>query len=269
MKNDTAVHTSQRNSSFELLRIISMFIMIICHFMIHGGFTFDAQTLSVPRFYTGFIRGIGQPCVDIFILISGYFLINDNRSFFNIKKILAFLGQVLFYSVSIYLIAIIFGIVKLESTASIIKAIIKALFPLTMNSWWFAGTYFVMYLIHPFLNIVLRKLDKNTFQKLVIAELIMWSVIPTLTPTKYQSNDLWWFVTLYSVAAYIRLYGLNPKFTRKHCVIMLLISVFVQYSLCSVLTLLGTKSTLMYNNIYHFHNKQYIFTFLTSLAMFL
>lgn len=43
-------NSNGRKSSFELLRIIAMFSIVIFHFALHGGFSFDSQTVSVPRF---------------------------------------------------------------------------------------------------------------------------------------------------------------------------------------------------------------------------
>lgn len=45
-----------RNSSMELLRIISMIMIVSCHFVAHGGFTFLSITISQRfRFYKFFI----------------------------------------------------------------------------------------------------------------------------------------------------------------------------------------------------------------------
>lgn len=77
----------KRNSSFELLRIISLFSITICHFATHGGFCFDAQMVSIPRFWWYFIEMGGNFGVDVFVLISGYFLITEKYKVFNFKKI--------------------------------------------------------------------------------------------------------------------------------------------------------------------------------------
>lgn len=174
-----------RNSSIELLRIISMVMILSCHFATHGGFSFDAQTLSVPRFWWYFIEMGGNFGVDVFVLISGYFLITSKGGIFNFKRILKFWGQVIFYSIVIYLV---FGILGVSEFSA--KSLLKTFFPITFSSWWFASTYFVLYLIHPFLNMFLKKIDKSTYQKLLVMEVILWVIIPTFTFSSYQSNSL-------------------------------------------------------------------------------
>ena len=85
LKIDRRLNTNStkvaRDSSFELLRIISMFFIAICHFATHGGFDFGAQTLTLPRFWWYFIEMGGNFGVDVFVLISGYFLLHQRMSY--------------------------------------------------------------------------------------------------------------------------------------------------------------------------------------------
>lgn len=81
---------TSRNSSIELLRIISMAMIVACHFATHGDFSFDTKSLFIPRLWWDFIEMGGNLEVDIFVLISGYFLITDSGKIFNLKRILKF-----------------------------------------------------------------------------------------------------------------------------------------------------------------------------------
>ena len=253
-----------RNSSIELLRIISMLMIVFSHFATHGGFTFPLQTLSIPRLWWNFIEMGGSFGVDVFVLISGYFLITDKGGFFNIKRILKFWGQVFFYSIVIYGI---FGIAGVSEFG--IVSLVKTIFPITFGSWWFASTYFVLYIIHPFINILLRNLDKSTFQKLLVMVVLIWCIIPTFTTSSYQSNNLLWFITLYSVAGYVRLHGLNPKFTIKHWILIWLAFSLLRYLSCVILMLIGTKISFVGNHTLFFYGRQSVLTFLSSLALFM
>ena len=177
-RQTTASTKAERDSSFELLRIISMFFIAICHFATHGGFSFDAQTLSIPRFWWFFIEMGGNFGVDVFVLISGYFLVKSQNELFNIKRILKFWGQVFFYSVLIYSIFAVAGVSDFS-----FKSLLKTVFPIIFGQWWFASTYFVLYLIHPFLNILLNKIEKKTYQSLLTLLIIIWCIIPTFSFT--------------------------------------------------------------------------------------
>lgn len=88
----------KRISNIELLRIIAMIMIIMHHFALHGcsqlqrGYTFNTVVIDV------FILG-GKVGVDLFILISGYFMVDSKIT---MRKILKFVGQVWFYSISIF-----------------------------------------------------------------------------------------------------------------------------------------------------------------------
>lgn len=254
----------QRNSSIELLRIISMVMILSCHFATHGGFSFDTSELSVPRLWWDVLEMGGYFGVDVFVLISGYFLVTSKGSIFNFKRILKFWGQVFFYSVAIYFICGLMGISDFGVTS-----MIKAFFPITFEVWWFASTYFVLYLIHPFLNMLLQKLDQNTYKALITMQLIMWCVIPTFTTSPYQGNILVWFVTLYCVAGYVRLFGLNTRFTVKGYAGFWLLFSGLRYLSCVVLTMISAKVSFVSGFILFFYEPQSILTFLSALSLFM
>lgn len=253
-----------RNSSIELLRIITMYLIVLNHFVIHGGFAFEAQTLSVARFWCYFLAMGGIMGVDVFVLISGYYLISDKRSFFNGKKILKLWGQIIFYSVSIYVTARLLDISGVD-----IHKLPETLFPITYGAWWFASTYFVLYLIHPFINVMLHSIDQAAYKKLLALLFTMWCLIPTITQKSFQGNNLLWFVTLYCAAGYIRLYGLFPKFSVKRWILLFVLSLVLKYSTAVIYILLGTKIPYFYDNSMYFYTKESAFTFACALSLFM
>lgn len=253
-----------RNSAMELLRIISMIMIVFHHFAVHGGFEFGA-TLSVTHFWYNLIVMGGKIGVNIFVLISGYYLIDSDKKIFdNINKIIKFVGQVWFYSVGIFLVGILTGIADLN-----IKDIIKTFFPITFSRWWFASTYFVLYLIHPYLNKLLHSIDKSLYQKLLLLLVVCWSIIPTFTSSSFQSNSLLWFITLYAIAGYIKLYGLNKKFSTKHYSLMFLALLILTYSSSIVLTVLGNKWNFFTSYITYFYGQEKLTVLLISLCLFM
>ena len=58
-----------RSSNFELLRIISIFMIICFHCSFHGQF----QTSGENKIIINFFNQLGELGVNCFILISGYF----------------------------------------------------------------------------------------------------------------------------------------------------------------------------------------------------
>ena len=90
----------QRSSNLELLRIISMFLIVMHHYAVHGGFQLLEKDLSLNKIIIQILSGGGQLGVNLFILISGYFLIDSE---FKINKLLKLIFETFFYSVIILL----------------------------------------------------------------------------------------------------------------------------------------------------------------------
>ena len=225
-----------RNTSIELLRIISMIMIMFHHFAYHGNFEWNFNEVTLPHLWYDFILRGGKVGVDIFVLISGYFLIENTEKLFQPKKLLKFWGQVVFYSIMTYLLS-----VMLRLNAFEIKQLIKVCLPITYPGWWFASTYFMLYLIHPFLNKLLHGLSKTEYQYLILMMVLCWSIIPTATTQLFESNSLLWFVTLYGIAGYVNLYGGNQKLQSKHYFSLYFMVLIITYTVSTTFLFLGTK----------------------------
>ena len=225
-----------RNTSIELLRIISMIMIMFHHFAYHGNFEWNFNEVTLPHLWYDFILMGGKVGVDIFVLISGYFLIEITEKLFQPKKLLKFWGQVVFYSIMTYLLS-----VMLRLNAFEIKQLIKVCLPITYPGWWFASTYFMLYLIHPFLNKLLHGLSKTEYQYLILMMVLCWSIIPTATTQLFESNSLLWFVTLYGIAGYVNLYGGNQKLQSKHYFSLYFMVLIITYTVSTTFLFLGTK----------------------------
>lgn len=228
--------TMYRNSSIELLRIISMVMIMFHHFAYHGNFEWNYNEITIPHLWYNYILMGGKVGVNIFVLISGFFLIENTERLFQPKKLLKFWGQVVFYSITTYFLSIVLQINNFD-----IKQIIKICFPITYPGWWFASTYFMLYLIHPFLNKLLHDLNKNVYQYLILLLVLCWSIIPTLTTQLFESNSLLWFITLYVIAGYAKIYGFNERLKSKHYFFLFLIVLVCSYLISVSFLVLGTK----------------------------
>lgn len=253
-------HIGVRQSNFELLRILAMIMIIFHHFSLHGGFNFSSTTLSIPRFWYQFIIMGGRIGVNLYVLISGYFLIESKAENVSIYKVLKLWGQVVFYSAAIYALRLILG------EALSVKQLYAVLRPIMKGAWWFASAYFVLYLLHPYLNRILRSLDKTVYQRLLMLMLFMWCVIPTVFMAWFESNDLVWFVTLYAIAGYIRLYGLNPFIERNAGKLAAVFAVMV-YCLNFLLTVMGTRKEFFSNISTFYYNSQSVFALAVSVCL--
>lgn len=253
-----------RNSSLEFLRIISMVMIVFYHYACHGGFEWGTNELNIPHFWYNFISMGGKVGVDIFVLISGYFLIDSSVTTFNFKKVIKLWGEIFFYAISILILGGIFGKCDLS-----IKSIIIACFPITFRTWWFASTYIVLYILHPFLNKFLNSIDKRTYQNFVIIAFLMWSVIPTFTTREFEGNNLIWFIVLYSIAGYIRKYGLNIKLSKSRYLTLFFVFYLITYFSSIILIIMGSKWNTFNNYSTYFFGYEKISILFISISLFM
>ena len=207
MKSENAGQTlrtrDQRNMSIELLRIISMLMIVTLHYLLFGNALSKTSIFSPNYIISWTLEAFSVIAVNCYVLISGYFLVTSK---FKIKKVLIIWGQVIFYSVAIYAVLMATGIIQFDY-----KVLIKSLLPVLTSQYWFATTYIGLYLLFPFLNILIRSMTKRQMQIMLLTLFAVFSLWKTVIPfavTLDSTNGygILWFVTLYFFAAYIRLY---------------------------------------------------------------
>lgn len=201
----TNTRKSVRSTNIELLRIVAMLFIILSHCFCHGNFSFNAGQFPVSRFLYHFSVIGGNFGVDLFVLISGYFLITGNKLVVA-KKALILWEQLFFYSVAIFTVFIVF-----YPSLFSLKEVLRLFLPITHGGWWFASTYFVLFIIHPFLNKLLLALSKKQYQFYLAVIIFLWSFLPTIIHNDLQANELIQFIMLYSISGYIRLYKNTQK----------------------------------------------------------
>jgi len=111
MTNQVKLETSPsvRNSAIELLRIIAMLFIVLSHFCVHSNFNLSQMPFSFNKTILQW-GALGNLGVDIFMIISGFFLCKSKLKTKSISKLLT---QVWFYSVFLFFIAVIFLITNI------------------------------------------------------------------------------------------------------------------------------------------------------------
>lgn len=197
----------ERDLGFELLRIISMTMIVLMHAIGHGGLGFSVPQASFSYYAYWFIYALSRVSTNCFVMITGYYMV---KSKMRLSRVLRLWCEVLFYSVLTFFIAYKFGAAELS-----LSGIIKVFTPISSEGYWFATSYVIMYLLIPLLNGVIHGIkSQKEFKILVFGATLLTSVLPTVL---YWSDPMSvnggysfvWFVTLYFIAAYIRLYGIN------------------------------------------------------------
>ena len=261
MKNNSAIN-SARKSNIELLRIIAMVMIIAHHIAVHSNFVFSTNSISINRLWIQFIQMGGKIGVDIFVLISGYFLITSNS--IKTSKVLKLWLQIFTYSAGIFLVIILFFPQALG-----IKVLVKNVFPITFSKWWFASTYFMLYLISPYINRLLNSFCKKEYQRLLVLLFVSWCLIPTFLSASWQSNALLWFVFLYALAGYVRLYIDVTSIKSSKCI--LIAGAIAVLTFLSVITfdILGLKISFVATHATFFYGMEKLPILVISLMLFL
>ena len=162
-----SANNPSRNSSIELLRIIAIIGVIVLHYnnaSMGGGFQY-VQAGSANYYYLVFTESICICAVNLFIAISGYFLSETTERRF--VKVIELLLQVIIFRLIFYFIDIITTDMVFSK-----KGLLEAFLPRN----YFVLLYLTLYIISPYINLLLNRLSKRNFQKLCITAFILFSV---------------------------------------------------------------------------------------------
>lgn len=215
--------SNTRQSNIELLRIVAMIMIIIFHMAMHEKAMYTGSTEK--KIFSIILSGLGLIGVNIFVLITGYFQIEKE---FKTSKVLKIWLQTVFYSIIIVLTCKYFNIIKVNT-----ETLIFAFMPVTYPKYWFISSYILLYIFSPFINKFAKTLSQQEYKKFLILMTILFSITYTFM---YRSaytvgtglGNLAWFIYVYLLAGYIRLYGI--KFlNNKKIVITLIIVIFTVY----------------------------------------
>ena len=176
------LESSKRESNFEFLRIAAMFLIVVHHFCYHGIITHysgltDTITLKINNFLLLFLASGGKIGVNIFMIISGYFLINKDFKLNNFMKIFL---MTLFYSLLFLIGAAIVGNHHISG-----EIFNKSVFIIGGNAYWFITAYLVIYLFMNYINKLLKALNQREYLIMLIIALLIWCLIPTYTRACY------------------------------------------------------------------------------------
>ncbi len=189
----------ERQSNFELLRIVSIFLIITGHIIVHGRI-FSNLPDPYPLI-SNIIMAIVIVHVNSLVFVTGYF--NGDKKDIGLKKVFKLIGTSWFYKSLIVLIFLIWGITEISN-----KTILEELLPLDVNNYWFLNCYLILYILSPYLNKIIDKMEKKEFSRFIIIQIILLSIIPIITDSRFIQN------TGYSIINFILIYYLGAYFKR-------------------------------------------------------
>lgn len=205
-----------RKSNIELLRIITMLGVIVLHYnnaSVGGAFKYVSAS-SLNYYALVFVECVFICAVDLFVLISGYFMINTQKR--SIIKPLKLIIQVVAFKLAFYILALILG-----KTYFSIKHFAGQIIP----NDYFVILYCAVYFVSPYINYVMKSLDTKQLKRMMITVILIFSVYAILADllSDLSGTDIAGlssiglygsqsgysvvnFIMMYMIGAYIRLY---------------------------------------------------------------
>ena len=134
-------------------------------------------------------------CIDVYVLISGWFGIR-----YSLMKMCAFLFQVIFFSLGIFLLMLVVA----PNQALVVEGI-KSIFLFNGSDYWFVKAYLILMVLAPMLNSFCDQMSRHEFKQLLLVYLAIMFI--------YGCTALS-FIGIYLIGRYLSIY--RPNFTTYH-----------------------------------------------------
>lgn len=227
------MYNSRRESGIELLKVLAVLIIVLCHTSI--SMTFDS-TLSTAEWYydvntlpnsaSKIVLTLYSYCGyignSIFFVCSAWFLLDQKQN--RKRKILKMESDVWIISV-VYLAVFLLSGVRFRGST-----MLRSLLPTTFNNNWFVTAYMLFYFIYPGLN---RIIENTSRKNLKYGCLFFAFLICIWTPFFQEWNDfkfyfsypLMW-VLVYFCISYLKTYHIDRISSRSFSVLLLSVGIF-------------------------------------------
>lgn len=226
-----------RESNLELFRIITMLMIVAHHYVVNSGLLSTdgpiyANPMSRSSIFLLLFGAWGKSGINCFVMITGYFMC---KSTITMRKFVKLVGEWLFYR---YLIHAVFIVTGYESLS--IKSIIEIVVPITQISTTFTSCFVLFFLFIPFLNILISHMSAK--QHLSLLLLTGFTYIVLGTAHRVTMNYVSWFMVLYLIASYIRIYPKAWMQNNRICGTCFLLAIVLSATSVIVCTKIGLSS---------------------------
>lgn len=200
-KNGRLNKYESRNSNIEILRILSMFLILGLHvnvFSLGAPSHEDFELFPISSFTRCILYMICIISVNLFVLISGWFSIKVK-----LKGFCNFIFQCVFILSLMYAIGICIGKASFN-----INGLFQCFF--VMQNAWFINSYIGLYILSPLLNLFCERSSERQLRYILIAFYLFQTIYGNLFNTGLfieGGYSTFSFIGLYLLARYLRLYG--------------------------------------------------------------
>lgn len=199
-----------RNYGIDLLRLVSMFFVVMLHVLAQGGVLENASGIQYA--ISWYMEITAYCAVNCYALISGYVCYREEETPYNYAGYLGFWIPVFIYSFGI---TVAFDIFCPQMVGS--DVLLKSALPVSSARYWYVNAYTGLFFIIPWLNKLLRTITEQQLNRLVLMLFIVFSVFPTFSNIwtdifrMYGGYSLAWLVILYVVGAWVKKNKIDQK----------------------------------------------------------
>ncbi len=199
---------SKRNSSVELLKVVAIILIVLCHSLPNkasgvGSVDISMATTNWQVFTMFTFHNLGMIGNVIFVCCSAWFLLDTS----SVKgdKIAMMIGDCFFLSLA-WLLGSLLGGYHLETSV-----VLKQFFPFTLSTYWFLNCYVLLYALHPYLNKVIDGISEKSLLTFDLIFIVIYCVLQTLKAYAFFYSDLIGFIGIYFIVAYVKRYVVSEK----------------------------------------------------------
>ena len=192
----------KRDPGIDLLRVISMGLIVLHHLLLHGGMTSSFSLFSPSGLLINLFNAATRCAVNVYALISGYVMV---KARFRPSRLIGLWIQVVFYGVLAALwLPLMGGNWHLQH-------FVDAVTPVSHDQYWYFTCYFAVFCLSPFLNLLLHAMSKRQSGTLLMTFFVLLSLLPALMlEGRFQLSGGYhpaWLLVMYLFGGVMRIHG--------------------------------------------------------------
>ena len=263
MDNTTLINSTapkkERNYGIDLLRLISMLMVVILHILGYGGGLSGVENFTLKGELLWGLEILCFGAVNMYAIISGYVGYKTSHRWSNIIYLCL---QTAFFAVIIT--GVDLALLISQGAELEFRYVFWNLFP-TIKGLWYISAYFCVFFFMPILDKIIDVVDKRTLKTVALFCFAVFCCFPDaysqVAGLRYGYSVLW-LALLYLLGAYFKKYGLLPRCPSWLC--------FVGFLTCVLITSISRSAIGLTTQYYFGEPKLYdVLVYYTSPTMVL
>lgn len=207
---------SKRNYGIDLLRLISMLMVVTLHVFGKGGVLNSVNLLTIKGEFFWCIYTFCYCAVNVFAIISGYVGYTAKHKY---TSLISLSLQLIFYSIIITIIDLVLTVSKGTPISPI--AVVFNLLP-TLKNYWYFSAYFCLFFFMPILNAIVANVSRKKLKitaTFIFIVFCCWTQLYSNVSHLGVGYSVLWLAILYVVGAYFAKYKPLEKWSARKCII--------------------------------------------------